>query len=250
MGQKNGESEEKGKSNYTHGIQQLKIWYTNTDVFTINKLHKLSSCITDEFPDKICIAEVKPKNFKRTLSLVEYNIVGYNTEALSIVQDTGRGMLLFIKNDIKYKLVGISLFTDSVPQEVIACQVVTNNSNSLSIACVYCSPNSTADNTNSLNQSLRALAKRYCSNLIVLGDFNYPEIDWTYCTTTANTNDPNFMFLDTIRYCFLQQYVKSPTSGRNCDNPSIIDLALCNNDDLVLYVSVLSPLGKSDHSLS
>ena len=102
-------------------------------------------------------------------------------------------MLLFIKNDIKYKLVGISLFTDSVPQEVIACQVVTNNSNSLSIACVYCSPNSTADNTNSLNQSLRALAERYCSNLIVLGDFNYPEIDWTYCTTTTNTNDPNFV---------------------------------------------------------
>ena len=97
MGQKNGESDEKGKSNYKHGIQQLKIWYTNNDVFTMNKLYELPSCITDEFPDIICIAEVKPKNFKRTLSLVEYNIVGYNTEALNIVQDTGRGMLLFIK---------------------------------------------------------------------------------------------------------------------------------------------------------
>ena len=37
--------------------------------------------------------------------------------------------------------------------------------------------------------------------------------------------------------------------GRNCDNPSLIDLALCDNDDLVLDVSVLSPFGKSDHSL-
>ena len=103
----------------------------------MNKLHELSSRITDEFPDIICIAEVKPKNFKRTLSLVEYNIVGENTETLNIVQHTSRGMLLFIKKDIKYKLVDISLFTDSVPQEVIVCEVVTNNGNSLIIACVY-----------------------------------------------------------------------------------------------------------------
>ena len=146
-------------------------------------------------------------------------------------------------------MVDVSLFTDSVPQELIACEVVTNNGNNLIISCVYRSPNSTADNTNSLNRSLRALAERYYSNLVVLGDFNYPKIDWTHCTTTTNTNDPNFMFLETIRDCFLQQYVKSPTRGRNCDNPSLIDLALCNNDDLVLDVSVLSPLGKSDHSL-
>ena len=50
------------------------------------------------------------------------------------------------------------------------------------------------------------------------------------------------MFLQTIRNCFLQQYTKSPTRGRNCNNPSLIDLALCN--DLVLDVSVLSPLRK------
>ena len=79
-------------------------------------------------------------------------------------------MLLFIKKDIKYKLVDISLFTDSVPQEVIACEVVTNNGNSLIIACVYRSPGSTADNNNSLNRTFRALAERYYSNLVVLGE--------------------------------------------------------------------------------
>ena len=50
----------------------------------MNKLHELSSRITDEFPDIIFIAEVKPKDFKRTLSLVEYNIVG-RTLKLSIL---------------------------------------------------------------------------------------------------------------------------------------------------------------------
>ena len=31
-----------------------------------------------DYPDIVCIAEVKPKNFIRTLSLVEYYINGYN----------------------------------------------------------------------------------------------------------------------------------------------------------------------------
>ena len=44
--------------------------------------------------------------------------------------------------------------------------------------------------------------------------------------------------------------MKSLTRGRNCDNPFLIDLALCNNDDLVLDVSVLPPLGEKDHSLN
>ena len=104
-------------------------------------------------------------------------------------------MLLFIKKDIKYKLVDISLFTDSVPQEVIACEVVTNNDNNLIVACVYRSPNSTADNNNSLNRTLRASAGRYYSNLVVLGDFNYLKVDWTHCTITSNSKDPNFIFL-------------------------------------------------------
>ena len=134
-------------------------------------------------------------------------------------------MLPSIKKDIKYKLVDISLLTDSVPQEVIVCEVVTNNNNSLIMTCVSRIPNSPADNTNSLNRTLRALAERYYSNLVVLCDFNYPKINWIHFTTTTNTNDPNFMFHEIIRDCFLQQYVKSLTRGRNFDNPSLIDLA-------------------------
>ena len=42
--------------------------------------------------------------------------------------------------------------------------------------------------------------------------------------------------------------MKSSTRGRNSDNPSLLDLVLSNNDDLIDNVSLLSPLGKSDHS--
>ena len=134
-------------------------------------------------------------------------------------------MLLFIKKDIKYKLVDISLFTDSVPQEVIACELVINNCCSLIIACVYRSPNSTADNTNSLNRSLRALAERYYSNLVVPGDFNYPKSIGLIVQQQLTLMIQILCFLNNQRL-FLQQYVKSPTRGRNCGNPSLIDLAV------------------------
>ena len=42
--------------------------------------------------------------------------------------------------------------------------------------------------------------------------------------------------------------MKCSTRGRNSDNPSLLDLVLSNNDDLIDNVSLLPPLGKSDHS--
>ena len=38
VGQKNCESKKKKKFNQEHGKHQLKIWYTNTDVFTMKTI--------------------------------------------------------------------------------------------------------------------------------------------------------------------------------------------------------------------
>ena len=38
--------------------------------------------------------------FLQSINYMNYDIVGYNTEALNIVEDTDQGVLLFIKIDI------------------------------------------------------------------------------------------------------------------------------------------------------
>ena len=53
----------------TNTDKQLKIWFTNCDVFNISKQQELCSRIASNSPDIICLLEVKPKNFRRTLSL-------------------------------------------------------------------------------------------------------------------------------------------------------------------------------------
>ena len=89
-----------------------------------------------DYPDIVCIAEVNPKNFIRTLSLVEYYINGYNLEAINILEDEDRGMLLYIKKSIQYHLLGQFLFTSILTQETTVCELKTEDSNLLAIACV------------------------------------------------------------------------------------------------------------------
>ena len=129
-----------------------------------------------DYPDIVCIAEVKPKNFIRTLSLVEYYINGYNLEAINILEDEGMGILLYIKKSVEYYLLDQFLFTSIVTQEIIVCELKTEDSNLLAIA----SPNSTINNSYNLNVLLKNISDKYNANLIVLGDFNYPRIDWVH----------------------------------------------------------------------
>ena len=68
MGQKNSESDKTKKINESSSSKQLKVWYSNSDVFTTDKLNELKGQIDCDYPDLVCIAEVKPKNFIRTLS--------------------------------------------------------------------------------------------------------------------------------------------------------------------------------------
>ena len=96
----------KGKSeSITSKDKQLKIWFTNCDVFNTSKQQELCSRVATNSPNIICLLEVKPKNFGRTLSLVEHKIDGYLLEQNNILLDSGRGMLnlFFFINNQKFK---------------------------------------------------------------------------------------------------------------------------------------------------
>ena len=57
----------------THDL--IRIWYANADTLTKEKIEELKQeIISSEPPDVIAITEIKPKNYKRQLSEVEYKI--------------------------------------------------------------------------------------------------------------------------------------------------------------------------------
>ena len=77
-----------------------------------------------------------------------------------------------------------------------------------------------------------------------MGDFNYPDIDWTTYSTDQPPSSGTFRFLETVDDGFYTQHVNSPTRGN-----SVLDLILSHDPDLVSNVSVTYNLGNSDHQI-
>ena len=69
-------------------------------------------------------------------------------------------------------------------------------------------------------------------NIIMLGDFNFPNIDWSCSTTSCPMAGP---LVDLAGLLFLAQQVKEPSRKHN-----ILDLIFCP-DDLVNYITTTKP---------
>ena len=97
---------------------------------------------------------------------------------------------------------------------------------------------------------MRKIADQKYSYLILMGDFNLKEIDWTKCFYTGNnTEHVAFKFIECARDCFLFQHVTEHTRQRGNDHPSTLDLIFSNEENMVSDLDILAPLGKSDHSI-
>ena len=88
------------------------------------------------------------------------------------------------------------------------------------------------------------------SHLIIMGDFNYRNINWkSWSTISDNTQSNDNKFIECLRDDFLFQHVNNPTRGRGSDTPHLLDLVITNIERMVTDIEHMSPLGKSDHSI-
>ena len=71
------------------------------------------------------------------------------------------------------------------------------------------------------------------SQIFILGDFNFKEINWDLFNCNVNETQPAYKFLECVRDCYLFQHVKHPTRFRDGQEPSILDLVLTNEEHMV-----------------
>jgi len=90
-----------------------------------------------------------------------------------------------------------------------------------------------------LRKMLQEVADR---NFMLMGDFNYRNINWkgTVCVSSASAETK--MFMECVPDMFLTQHVKCLTTDR-----SVLDLALSKEPDLVYDVNNLGRFANSDH---
>ena len=109
---------------------------------------------------------------------------------------------------------------------------------------VYRPPSYTAAENETLALTLREVISG--KEMIILGDFNLPNIEWTsQHVPTGHVPPLESMFLDVFISLGLSQWVTEPTFP---SSGNILDLLLTTEPDRVGNVSVVEPLPAGDHS--
>ena len=230
------------------GIRKLiYILYTNADSLN-NKKHELVSLISSlsNKPSVIVITEVNSKIGCTGMQDNEFSINRYKTFSKNIGVNKKRGIIIYVDNSLN----SCECEIDSAFSEYLLLRIFDQEKNCFYIAALYRSPNSD-DANNSLLTHVIDMIKEFCLSqmFIIIGDFNLTGIDWSKGGTIVGKMDKSSLvhsFINCIQSNFLQQNVTQPTRYRGTNNPSILDLAL-TNEDLMSDIDYLSPLGKSDH---
>ena len=197
----------------------------------------------DGAPDVIALSEVRPKNAKFPRFLVEYQMEGYEMESRNLDNNTGRGIILYMSKSLKYRLKNLATHFE----EFLAVTITTRDDlNNILLVSAYRSPNSTEENNAELINLINKLPYR-SHTVIIIGDLNYPKIDWESWTTPTVFGSKEFIFIETLRDNFLSQLISDPTRFRGNDEPSTIDLVMTNDENRVGVLQQYPGLGKSDH---
>ncbi len=231
---------DKKKESHVDEIHNLTCMYTNADGI-VNKRRELEANIEIIKPDIIAITEVYPKNVASEIEKSELELDSYDC----FLKPGGRGVCIYIKK--KFKAIPVTDLSSNDFQESIWCELRLKNNDKLLIGCVYRSPNSTANNNLMLYNLINEAGSRSNSHLFIMGDFNYPEIDWSSFSSKEGVSHHSWQFLECLQDNFLFQKVDCNTRFREGQNPSLLDLVLVNEDGMVSDIEARSPLGKSDH---
>lgn len=203
----------------------LNIWFTNADVLTKDKISELKNeIICDTFPDIIAITEIKPKNYVRKLTEIDYKIDGYHFEPANLDNnDSTRGLAIYIHDSLKFtKVDPIKILSDGkdTPKEIICIELQLYGKKKMLISNIYRSPNSDSNSNENINAFFKKVGMLKYEHQIIVGDFNRKDINWE---TVSATSEEDMKFIEAVQDSFLIQHVKKPTRGRGTNKPSLID---------------------------
>ena len=198
----------------------LTCMYTNADTLT-NKMAELKCRVDNIKPDVIMITETKPKHCRYPVTQQEINITGYEQHSTNLSNNIGRGTIIYTSN----RLNASSASMDTQYTESTWIRIKLRGEESPLIGCVYRSPQSTPANNEQLRNLIKNENQDNLTHLMILGDFNYPGIDWNSSTTAGDdsTKNEEYQFLETVRDTYLYQHVMENTRGRGTDMPHVLD---------------------------
>ena len=198
------------------------------------------------------LSEVIPKAQVTPLSSCLFALNGYRTyinfdpSCSNLGSKKIRGLCIFIRDHLKctpHPLFPVHFI------ETLFLSIRLKGNDTLTLGCVYRSPNSCPYASTAELCNLMKLASGESSHMLIAGDFNYPGIDWETMSCQHAPDHPANQFLDALNDCFLHQHVRSPTRFRQGFQPSVLDLVITKEEGMVSNMKYLAGLGASDHIL-
>ena len=147
--------------------------YTNADALT-NKMDELVATIKMNNPDIILSNEVMPKNARYVPGAAEFQLKYLGYEMYENLDNGKRGQVLYIKEEMKPK----QIFIESDFEEFLTASIKLKGSDEMIIALLYRSPSSQRENIIAMNTLIDQIAELGYSHQLIIGDFNFKEIDW------------------------------------------------------------------------
>ena len=221
----------------------LSIWYTNADTLHNKKTELYTRITCEDSPDAIIVTEALPKTHGSGIGFPELQMDGYNLYHNDTTQ--GRGIVIYVRKSLKAWEIPVK----SNFEEYLSINIELNNKEKLTICAIYRSPNSSPDNNQNLIELFRVLEKENKTSLLIIGDFNYPGINWNNKEASGSNALYATQMVNTIEEYYWTQHVNKPTRVRGTQRPSILDLIITSVPEMIKDLDYQSPLGRSDHGV-
>ena len=223
--------------------RKLRVINTNAQSLQY-KIDDLKDKIRDKEAKIIAVTETWGQEWKDvTLEIEKFTPYRKN-------RDDGRkggGCIIYVSEDLKS--FNCNELKHMPGDDSAWCWVRLTNRKKILVGCIYRSTSSsTVNNELLINKINRASEIAGPNNLLLLGDFNFGEINWLENDPGGDVDTPEGKFFECIKDCFLHQHVTVPTRFRG-EQKSTLDLIFTKEEEDVKNIEVLQPLGKSDHGI-
>ena len=182
----------------------------------MNKREELIAVINHYGSDIVAVSETLPKNVKDPIQDCELNIHGYQN--FNNHQHGKRGVCI--------------------------CVISLEKGDKLLRGCIYRSPNTSGIADEEMRNLILSCSARSYSHLLLMGDFNYPEISWDPIRMPEDHMHLATLFVEGLRDAY--QHVTNPTHSRAEQKANTLDLIFTNEglmvEDLTHEPSGLSSL--------
>ena len=163
---------------------------------------------------------------------------------------TGGGVLLYVHDSLQS--VSCTPLNDLNINKTVWCTIQLRNNDKMVVGIVYRSPNSSFENSSKIINLISSLSEYVgYSHCLLMGDFNFPNINWAALTSLDGDQSLSACFLSACKDEFLSQRVTKPTRHRHGQNSSLLDLIFTSDPEMIEDSNIkhLSPLGSSNHEV-